>query len=88
MSAARNPGPGGQGGCQRCEFPVLPPYSLADPGPCECGKTYLAQIAEQRAAEAGLVAVDPEDLRTALTANGTLPDGVYDRLCAAAGMAS
>ena len=46
-----------------CEFPVLPPHSLADPGPCECGKTYLAQIAEQRAAEAGLVVVDPEDLR-------------------------
>ena len=25
-----------------CEFPVLPPHSILDPGPCECGKTYLA----------------------------------------------
>lgn len=70
----------------RCEFPVLLPHSIADPGPCECGKTYLAQIAEQRAAEAGLAVVDPEDLRAALTAKGPLPDGVYDRLAAAAGV--
>jgi len=47
----------------RCEFPVQPPHgSFADPGPCECGKTCLARIAEQRAAEAGLVAVRPEAL--------------------------
>lgn len=70
----------------RCEFPVLPPHSIADPGPCECGKTYLAEIARQRAAEAGLAVVDPEDLRAALTAKGPLPDALYDRLAAAAGV--
>jgi hypothetical protein len=37
-----------------------------NPGPCECGKTYLASIAEQKASEAGLAVVDPEDLRAVL----------------------
>ena len=32
------------------------------------------------------VTVSREDLRAALTANGTLPDAVYDRLAAAAGV--
>ena len=55
----------------RCEFPVQPPHgSFADPGPCECGKTCLARIAEQRAAEAGLAVVDPEDLRVLLGYTG------------------
>ena len=69
-----------------CEFPVLPPHSILDPGPCECGTTYLGHIAEQYAARAGLVVVDPADLRAALTAKGALPDDVYDRLSSAAGM--
>jgi hypothetical protein len=48
-----------------CEFPVLPPHSIMTSGPCDCGRTYLASIAEQRAAEAGLVAVRPEVLAEA-----------------------
>jgi hypothetical protein len=70
----------------KCAFPHTPPHSVRHPGPCECGKTYLAEIARQRAAEAGLAVVDPADLRAALTAKGPLPDGVYDRLAAAAGV--
>lgn len=82
-----------------CEFPVARPYSVAKPGPCECGSTYLAEIARQRATEAGLVVVDPEDLRVLMRLAEDYagrdplhlpPDDscreALDRLAAAAGM--
>lgn len=52
------------------------------------GDAAVLHAARRWAAEAGMVLVDPEDLRAALTSNGVLPDEVYDRLCAAAGMPS
>jgi hypothetical protein len=48
-----------------CEFPCQPPEgSPLAPGDClVCGKTYALDVAQKRAAEAGMVLVDPEDLR-------------------------
>lgn len=43
--------------------------------------------ARRAAAYAGMALVDPRDLQAALRARGTLANGVYDRLSAAAGMA-
>ena len=50
------------------QFPCQPPEGdLLAPGDClVCGKPYAVDVAEKRAAEAGMALVDPEDLRAAV----------------------
>lgn len=57
----------------KCSFPVQPPRgSFTDPGPCECGTTYLGGIAREAAARAGLVVVDPDQAGEATRLNAEL----------------
>jgi hypothetical protein len=72
------------------QFPCQPPDGdLLAPGDClVCGKPYAVDVAEKRAREAGLAVLDPRDVAAVLTAKGPLPNALYDRLCAAAGMPS
>lgn len=47
------------------DFPCQPPDGdLLAPGDCTvCGKAYALDVAEKRAAEAGMTLLDPADLR-------------------------
>jgi hypothetical protein len=73
------------------DFPCQPPEgSLLAPGDCTaCGKPYALDVAQKRAAEAGMALVDPADLRLAverLPVDGAGMRAVRDRLAAAAGV--
>ena len=74
------------------DFPCQPPGGdLLAPGDCTvCGKHYALDAAQKRAAEAGMVLVDPEDLRwelgleTLTIMTAARARAAHDRLVAAA----